>query len=81
MKKILWCLLVASACSSPKDDCAVGDSKCDNNQVWLCNKSQKWEKLDDCAELSTLNEITLVCVPPGPDGPAACLVPMDGGVQ
>jgi hypothetical protein len=59
----------------------VGDSKCENNQIWLCNKSQKWDKTDDCAELSTLNAMTLVCFPPGPDGPAACLPPLDSIVD
>lgn len=76
MKYLILALSLIAACSSHDECNNVGDTKCQDNKVWICNKSSKWDMTDDCKELSTMNNVELVCIPPGPDGPAACLPPV-----
>jgi hypothetical protein len=77
MKKVfvLMALCTIVSCKSSEECPVVGETKCESNQIWLCNKSGNWDKIDDCAELSALNGMDLVCWPPTPDYPAACLPP------
>ena len=67
--------LLLASCKTSEECPTVGETKCENNQIWLCNKSGNWDKTDDCAELSALNNMDLICWPPTPDFPAACLPP------
>jgi hypothetical protein len=67
--------LLLASCKTSEECPTVGETKCENNQIWLCNKSGNWDKTDDCAELSALNSMQLICWPPTPEYPAAACLP------
>ena len=73
--KIVFAISLLSSVSCGDDSCVVGDTRCNAQEVQICNTSKKWSTIDDCKIIASQSGGVWVCAPPVPETslPAACL--------